>query len=92
MGKHDRVLMEMMPVVQTPFEILAADIVGPLPISVWRNRYILTMMDLSTRYPEATSLKQATSTAVIDAMLELFYRVGYPVKILKDNGTNFTSN
>ena len=25
--------MEMMPVVQTPFEILAADIVGPLPIT-----------------------------------------------------------
>ena len=24
-GKHDRVPMEMMPVVQTPFEILAAD-------------------------------------------------------------------
>ena len=25
--------MEMMPVVQTPFEILAVDIVGPLPIT-----------------------------------------------------------
>ena len=49
------------------------------------------MMDLSTRYPEATPLKQATSTAILDAMLEFFYRVGYPVKILTDNGTNFTS-
>ena len=38
-GKHDRVPMEMMPAVQTPFEILAADIVGPLPITVRRNRY-----------------------------------------------------
>ena len=63
-GKHDRVPMEMMPVVQTPFEILAADIVGPLPITKRKNRYILTVMDLSTRYPEATPLKQATSTAI----------------------------
>ena len=90
-GKQDRVPMEMMPVVQTPFEIFAADIVRPLPITVRRNRYILTIMDLSTRYPEATPLKQATSTAVIDAMLEFFYRIGYPVKILTDNSTNFTS-
>ena len=30
--------MEMMPVVQTPFEILAADIVGPLPITKRKNR------------------------------------------------------
>ena len=59
--------MEMIPVVQTPFEILAADIVGPLPITKRKNRYILTMMDLSTRYPEATPLKQATSTAILDA-------------------------
>ena len=52
-----RVPMERMPLIETPFERVAVDIVGPIqPVSDSKNRYILTLMDYATRYPEAVPL------------------------------------
>ena len=45
-----------LPVVSTPFQKIAMDIVGPLPRSRSGCRYILVICDYATRYPEATPL------------------------------------
>ena len=45
------------PVIDIPFRRVSVDIVGPLvPITDKGNRYILTLVDYATRYPEAVAL------------------------------------
>jgi Integrase zinc binding domain len=51
--------LHSMPVVSEPWSICAIDIVGPLPTCTETgNRFILTVLDLCTHYPEAIALKQ----------------------------------
>ena len=46
-----------MPVIDIPLRRVSVDIVGPLvPITDKGNRYILTLVDYATRYPEAVAL------------------------------------
>lgn len=67
------------------------DIVGPLAKTKKGNRFILTIVDDATRYPEAFALKSCDAESVANALIELFSRVGIPKVILTDQGTNFTS-
>ncbi|XP_070385441.1 uncharacterized protein [Dermacentor albipictus] len=81
------------PVIQTPFQRVAVDIVGPLnPKSAQGNRYILTMVDYATRYPDAVALPSVETERVAEALVEMFSRVGVPREVLSDRGTNFTSD
>ena len=82
-----------MPVMDTPFDRVAVDIIGPIhPMSENRNRYILTIVDYATRYPEAVALKNIETERIAEALLDVFSRVGFPKEILSDQGTQFTSN
>lgn len=81
-----------LPVITTPFEKVGVDIVGPIhPRASDGSRYILTLVDFGTRWPEAVALKNIETTTVAEAMLEIFCRVGIPKEILSDRGTQFTS-
>ncbi|XP_062615055.1 uncharacterized protein LOC134276789 [Saccostrea cucullata] len=92
-GKVTKVPLEKMPLIDTPFERVAVDLVGPLsPITDKGNRYILTVVDYSTRYPEAVALKNIDTETVAEALVEIFSRVGIPKEVLSDMGTQFTSN
>lgn len=92
-GKVTPIPLESMPLIDTPFERVAVDLVGPIfPATDRGNRYILTMVDYSTRYPEATALKGIETERVAEALFEFFTRLGIPKEILSDMGTQFTSN
>lgn len=81
-----------MPIIDTPFSRISMDIVGPLtPMSADGHRYILTVIDWATGFPEAVALKSIDSISVSEALLAIFSRVGIPHTILSDQGTNFTS-
>ena len=67
------------------------DIVGPLPLSFNRNRFVLVIVDHATRFPEAIPLKNIEASTIADEMIKFFSRVGIPREILTDQGTNFTS-
>ena len=64
---------------------------GPLPRSKAGHKYILTICDYSSRYPEAIPFKSTDSKHVAEALLPFFSHVGIPQEILTDCGTNFTS-
>ncbi|XP_037526097.1 uncharacterized protein LOC119403222 [Rhipicephalus sanguineus] len=82
-----------MPVIETPFSRVGIDIVGPLsPTSYQGNRYILTMVDFATRYPDAIPLPSIESKMVAEGLMEMFSRVGLPREIVSDRGTNFMSS
>ena len=78
-------------VTSEPFEKVVLDIVGPLPKTRKGNQYLLTLMDVTTRYPEVFPLKTITSKAVLKPLLHFFTTVGVPQTIQTDQGSNFTS-
>ena len=73
-----------------PFTRVAIDIVGPLNRTKQGNRYILTLCDYSTKYPEAISFENSCTETAANALTEIFSRTGIPKEILSDQGSNFT--
>ena len=67
-----------------PFAQVATDIIGPLPVCQESgNRFILTVLDLCTHYPEAIPLKQYTAADVSQALGTVFSRFGFPRRSLQ---------
>ena len=92
-GRVSKVPLGKMPVIDTPFKRVAVDLVGEIfPASSRGHRYILTVVDYATRYPEAVALKNISTISVAEALVSIFFRVGIPQEILSDQGTQFTSN
>jgi len=71
---------------------MCVDIIGPLSPPSEGHRYILTTIDMCTRFPEAIPLKDISTNSVAEALLEIFSRVGLPYKIHSDRGSQFTSD
>ena len=91
-GRIPKAPLDKMPVIKTPFYRVAVDIVGPInPSSARGHRYILTLVDMATRYPKAKALKKIDSESVADALLSMFSDTGIPNEILTDNGSQFKS-
>ena len=91
-GKVTKVPLGTMPLIEVPFQRIAVDIVGPIhPMTERRNRYILTIVDYATRYPEAIPLPSIEAERVAEALVSVFTRVGIPREMLTDQGSQFTS-
>lgn len=91
-GWTKKVPLQEVPLIDEPFKRIAVDIVGPiLPASERGYRYILTVVDYCTRYPEAIAMKSIDTETVAEALVDIFSRVGIPMEILSDRGTQFTS-
>ena len=60
------------PVITMPFERIAIDVVGPLPNTARKNRYILTIMDMATR--EAVALCRVDTEAALEVLINFFSR------------------
>ena len=74
-----------MPRIYVPFRGVAMDLVEPLePRTRSKNRYILTLVDYATRYPEAVPLSSTDTETVAQALVNIFNRVGIPSEILTD--------
>jgi len=81
-----------MPIIDTPFERVAVDLVGPIFLPAERgNKYILTMMYYATRYPEAVPLKDIQAETVAETLVNMFTRVRVPKEILSDQVSQFLS-
>ncbi|KAK3881465.1 hypothetical protein Pcinc_014121 [Petrolisthes cinctipes] len=64
------VLLKPLPVVTEPFARVAVDIMGPLsPPSSEHQKYILTLIDFATGFPEAIPLKDIDSISVAETLL-----------------------
>ena len=84
--------LQPFPIIDQPFKVVSVDIVGPIePRATDGSRYILTMVDHATRYPEAAPLKNIETVTVAEALMGFFSRLGIPGTIHSDRGTQFTS-
>ena len=91
-GTVPRAPLGEMSLIDLPFKRVAINLVGPItPASDKGHRYILTLVDYATRYPEAVPLKNIDMESVAEALLDVYSRVGVPEEVLSDLGTQFVS-
>ena len=76
-------------VLTEPFEVMAVDLVGPLPVGKGGYRYLLTAICMASRWPEAIPLRKMTARAVAAGLVEIFSRTGIPLQLVSDQGTQF---
>ncbi|MES9883466.1 MAG: reverse transcriptase domain-containing protein [Sedimenticola sp.] len=75
-----------------PMDRVSTDVLGPFPISESGNRYILVVMCNFTKYVEAYAIPDQTAKTVANKLVfEFFSRMGIPLDILSDQGTNYQS-
>jgi len=69
---------------------VAVDLVGPFPTATGGYKFLLTVIDLATRWPEAIPLRTTTSKVIERELVKVFSRCGFPTALVSDNGPQFT--
>ena len=91
MQKHTRYPVQVFEAPSGRFGHVHVDIVGPLPISQG-CRYLFTLVDRWTRWPEAVSMTDITAESCVSAMMNGWIsRFNSPEVITTDRGRQFTS-
>ena len=86
-------LQELMSITNTPEELMQIDLLGKFTPPSGGYNYILTAIDVFSRYLFAVPIRHASTTEIVDALTSIFARHAYlPTKIITDKGTAFTSN
>ena len=57
-----------------------------------KHRWILTLVDCATRYPEAIPMKGIDTIQCAEELVNIFSRIGIPREILSDQGSQFVSD
>ena len=83
--------LKPIPAIDEPFSRVLIDCVGPLPKTRSGNQYLLTIMCMATRFPEAVPLRNLKAPTIIKALIRFFTFVGLPKSIQSDQGSNFMS-
>ena len=82
-GSIPKVPLEKMPLIDKPFKRIAINLGGPIGSpSEDCHRYILTLVDFATRYPEAVPLKNIDTETVAEALVDVFSCLEVPEEIL----------
>ena len=73
-----------------PFAHIAMDVIGPLPLTLTGNRYVIVIVDLFTKWIEAGPLKEANAQSIADFLhREIICRFKTPKQVTTDRGTEF---
>ena len=90
-GERRKAPLMLVPVISEVMSKINIDVCGPLPESRKGNKYILTALCLASKYPDAMPMAEITSRTIIDTLLELFSRWGFPKELQTDRGSYFVS-
>ncbi|KAK9300543.1 hypothetical protein QLX08_006868 [Tetragonisca angustula] len=74
-----------------PFERLALDVVGPLPLTETGNKFILTMQDDLTKFSFAEAIPNYKASTITKVLTKIITCFGIPKTILSDQGADFMS-
>ena len=85
-------LVQKREIVTVPNERVCIDLVGPFPTAKGGFRFLLTYIDMATRWPEAIPHKKTTTRIIIEQLNLIFSRNGFPSTIVSDNGPQFGSD
>jgi hypothetical protein len=66
------------------------DFVGPLPLTIWHNKYVLVMVEHFFKWIELVPSPDKSSEGVVYAFPDrVFNHFGAPAEVLTDQGTEF---
>ena len=89
MGKQKRAPLQHKPV-GMPMEKIAIDMLGPLPETEAKNKYVMVVQDQFSKWVECYALPDQKSMTVADALVTNFIlRFGCPHQLHTDQGINF---
>lgn len=89
-GRSVTMPLKLTTVSDNPFDKIFVDIVGPLPVSLNGNKYILSMVDDLTRFVDFTPMPDQLADTVARCLYEeILSRYTIPKSIVTDNGSNF---
>lgn len=75
-----------------PLTEVNVDILGPLPVSLTRNKYVLAFTDRFSKVVRCVALKKVTAVTVASALVEVWVAsYGPPDVLLSDQGSQFMS-
>ena len=74
---------------RNPWGRIAMDFKGPL--NEGPHKFLFVVVDYYSRCPEVVGITSMRSAIVIEALYEMFNRMGYPKRIVTDNGTSLIS-
>ena len=86
---HPPVSTRRYPIPDRPWQSVSIDLVGRLPATTNKNKFILVCVDFLTRYTVAVPLMTKTAKEVAQALGKIFCEHGVPQVVLSDNGTEF---
>ena len=79
-------------VVGAPMKRIAIDILGPLPETLRKSKFILVVSDYFTKWTESYPIPNQEATTVEEKLVsEFICRFGVPRQLHSDQGTNFES-
>lgn len=76
---------------QNPWQIVACDIMGPYPTTPDRNRFLLVVTDHFSKWVELYPLRKLTARVIMEKLMEVFTRFGFPEQLITDNASYFTA-
>lgn len=89
-GRRTKLPMRITTTAKRPFERIALDIVGPLPLSEHNNRYILTFQDDLSKFLIAIPIPNQEAHTVAEYYVrKIICLFGTPTSLLTDQGSNF---
>ena len=92
-SKHTvRAPMGEMPIATAPMQMVAMDLVGPLPMSPAGNQYLLNLVDYCTGWGESYAIPSKASNEVWKKLTRDFFpRHSYPDIMVSDLGAEFNA-
>jgi hypothetical protein len=83
-------LMGTRPRITRPWQLVSADLFGPLPRSTNGHEYVLVIVDCFSKFPLFVPMRQVTARKVIAEIEErVFLMFGVPEIMIVDNGVQF---
>ncbi len=80
-------------VADRPFQIVGVDVVGPFPTSSRQKKYVLTIVDIKTRWVEAFAVKNKSAATVAKILVDhIIPTYGAPETLLSDRGGEFMND
>lgn len=76
--------------VEPLFTKMMIAVVGPLPPSSAGNKYLLTIMNVTTRYPHAILVSSIYGKAIVEHLMSFITYFVIPQEFQLDLGVNFT--
>ena len=89
---HDARAVLMSKLSLEPMEVVAIDLIGPLPNTIEGYKYILVTVDLFTKVCKLAPLRNKTAETVAQTFLNYWVcQFGAPLRIYSDQGKEFTN-